>query len=168
MKKITAFIFIIALFGSVTAYAQSTTVNFAANKKGRFVPTQDGYLPDRNITTLGLNKPENICFGKNDILYIADTGNKRILLFDINSGDIVREILYEGFKSPRGVFITTDETLYVADSAAGSSIYFQPQGRMYQNNLRACFYRFRRHAICSLPHRGRSKGQYVYYRRGRV
>ncbi|MDR2597814.1 MAG: YIP1 family protein [Treponema sp.] len=124
MKKLTAFIFIIALFNSVTAYSQSTTVNFAANKKGRFVPTQDGYLPDRNITSLGLKKPENIAFGKNDILYIADTGNKRIVLFDTRSGNIVREILYEGFKSPRGVFITADEILYVADSVAGAVYIF--------------------------------------------
>jgi len=127
MKKFTAFIFIIALFGSAAAYAQSTTVNFAANKKGRFVPTQDGYLPDRNITNLRLNKPENIAFGKNDILYIADTGNRRIVLFDVNSGNIVREILYEGFKSPRGVFITANETLYVADSIAGAVFIFNPQ-----------------------------------------
>jgi sugar lactone lactonase YvrE len=127
MKKLTAFIFIIVLFGSVTAYGQSTTVTFAANKKGRSVPTQDGYLPDRNITSLGLKKPENIAFGKNDVLYIADTGNKRIVLFDVNSGNVVREILYESFKSPRGVFVTADETLYVADSAAEAVFIFNPQ-----------------------------------------
>jgi hypothetical protein len=127
IKKITAFILTIMLFNSMAAYSQSTTINFAANKKGRFVPTQDGYLPDRNITSLGLNNPENIAFGKNDVLYIADTGNKRILLFDINSGNIVREILYEGFKSPRGVFIASDETLYVADSVAEAVFIFNPQ-----------------------------------------
>jgi sugar lactone lactonase YvrE len=127
MKKITAFIFLITLFSLMPVYTQSTTVNFAANKKGRSVPTQDGYLPDRNITGLGLAKPENIAFGKNDVLYIADTGNKRIVLFDVNSGNVVREILYEGFKSPRGVFITADETLYVADSNAGAVFIFNPQ-----------------------------------------
>jgi len=132
MKKLTAFIFIIALFSSVTAYPQSTTVNFAANKKGRFVPTQDGYLPDRNITNLGLKKPENIAFGKNDVLYIADTGNKRIVLFDTNSGNVVREILYEGFKSPRGVFVTPDEDLYVADSVAGAVFIFNPQDECFK------------------------------------
>jgi len=127
MKKITAFIFIIVLFSPLIVYSQSTTVNFAANKKGWFVPTQDGYLPDRNITGLGLNKPENIVFGKDDVLYIADTGNKRIVLFDINSGNIVREILYEDFRAPRGVFVTQDETLYVADSIAGAVFIFNPQ-----------------------------------------
>jgi len=132
MKKLAAFILLIVLFGPAAAYPQSTTVNFAANKRGWFVPTQDGYLPDRNITGLGLDKPENIAFGKNDILYIADTGNRRIVLFDINSGNIVREILYEGFKSPRGVFITPDETLYVADSVAASIFIFNPRGECFR------------------------------------
>jgi len=127
MKKITAFIFIIVFFNPLASYPQSTTVNFAANKKGWFVPTQDGYLPDRNITGLGLNKPENITFGNNDILYIADTGNRRIVLFDINSGNIVREIRYEGFRAPRGVFVNPDETLYVADSTARSVFIFNAQ-----------------------------------------
>jgi len=106
---------------------QSTIVNFAENRKGWFVPTQDGYLPDRNITTLGLNKPENISFGKNDVLYIADTGNRRIVLFDTNSGNVVRTVHYDGFTSPRGVFITEDETLYVADSGAHAVFIFSAQ-----------------------------------------
>ncbi|MDR0473092.1 MAG: hypothetical protein LBH43_05430, partial [Treponema sp.] len=124
MKKSAVFVCILVFFGSTIAPAQSTTVNFAANKKGWFVPTQDGYLPDRNITSLGLNKPENIAFGKNDVLYIADTGNRRIVLFDINSGNIVREITYGGFRSPRGIFVTPDETLYVADSIARAVFIF--------------------------------------------
>ncbi|MDR2731105.1 MAG: hypothetical protein LBB81_09455, partial [Treponema sp.] len=132
MKAFIFIIFIVTLFRSVIAYPQSTTVNFAANKKGRFVPTQDGYLPDRNITNLGLKNPENVAFGKNDVLYIADTGNRRIVLFDINSGNIVREILYEGFKSPRGVFITADETLYVADSTAGAVFIFNSRDECFK------------------------------------
>ena len=127
MKKITVFIFIIVLFSPLTVYPQSTTVNFAANKRGLFVPTQDGYLPDRNITGLGLRNPENITFGENDVLYIADTGNRRIVLFDINSGNIVREIRYEGFRAPRGVFVTPGETLYVADSMARAVFIFNSQ-----------------------------------------
>jgi hypothetical protein len=124
MKKITMFIFIILITNPFAVFSQSTTVNFAINKKGFFVPTQDGYLPEHNITGLGLKSPENITFGKNDILYIADTGNRRIVLFDIHSGNIIREILYEGFQSPRGVFVTTDEILYVADSIAGAVFIF--------------------------------------------
>jgi hypothetical protein len=126
MKNITVLVFTIVFFSPLASYAQSTTVNFAENKKGWFVPTQDGYLPDRNITGLGLNKPENIAFGKNDVLYIADTGNRRIVLFDTNSGNIVRVITYGGFRTPRGVFITPDETLYVADSTAGAVFVFNP------------------------------------------
>ena len=121
-----AFCVLASVFAPLSLPAQSTTVNFAANKRGFFVPTQDGYLPDRNITGLGLNKPENIAFGKNDVLYIADTGNRRIVLFDVNSGAIVREIKYADFKTPRGVFVTPDETLYVADAIAKAVFIFNP------------------------------------------
>ena len=125
MKKTVFIILIFLLIIPYSIYSQqSTVVTFAENKKGWFVPTQDGYLPDRNITTLGLDRPENIAFGKNDILYIADTGNRRIVLFDTNSGVIANEIYYEGFRSPRGVFITEDETLYVADSGARAVFIF--------------------------------------------
>ncbi|MCL2043060.1 MAG: YIP1 family protein [Treponema sp.] len=126
MKKIAAIIFFTATSGALAVFPQSTTVNFAANRSGMFVPTQDGYLPDRNITGIGLNRPENITFGNNDILYIADTGNRRIVLFDVNSGNIVREIRYEGFGAPRGIFVTPDDMLYVADSIAGAVFIFNP------------------------------------------
>ncbi|MCL2243801.1 MAG: YIP1 family protein [Treponema sp.] len=124
MKRLTVFLLIFTLFSSMSYAQQSTIVNFAENRKGWFVPTQDGYLPDRNITTLDLDKPENIAFGKNDMLYIADTGNRRIVLFDTNSGKVSREIRHAGFRSPRGIFVTEDETLYVADSSAASVFIF--------------------------------------------
>ena len=125
MKKIVIVFLLVLLFTNSFLFAQqSTIVNFAENRKGWFVPTQDGYLPDQNITNLGLNKPESIVFGKDDVLYIADTGNRRIVLFDTKSGIVVREIRYEGFRSPRGVFLAEDETLYVADSTAGAVFIF--------------------------------------------
>jgi len=128
MKKYFLLFFIITFIIPFNLFSQqSTIVNFAENRRGWFVPTQDGYLPDRNITTLGLNKPENICFGKNDILYIADTGNSRVVLFDTNSGNIVRIINHAEFKAPRGVFVTENEILYVADSGAGAVFIFNNQ-----------------------------------------
>jgi len=129
MKKFKVLLLFIPLFIPLYVYAQqSTIINFAENRKGWFVPTQDGYLPDRTITTLNLSKPENIGFGKNDVLYIADTGNRRIVLFDTNTGNVVNEIQYEGFRSPRGVFVTEDDILYVADSNAGAVFIFNAEG----------------------------------------
>ncbi|MCL2092723.1 MAG: YIP1 family protein [Treponema sp.] len=126
MKKPLFFIFFLLTLLPVELFSQSTAVSFARNRRGFAVPTQDAYLPEHTITGLGLSNPENIGFGSNDILYIADTGNRRIVLFDTISGTLVREIRYEEFRSPRGLFVTPDDYLYVADSAAQAVYIFNP------------------------------------------
>lgn len=106
---------------------QSTTFTYGINRKGYFVQTQDAYLPDRNITSLNLSGPEDMAFSKDDILYIADKGNRRIVLYDINRDLLIREIKHPDFKAPRGVFITPDNFLYVADSSAGAVFCFNAE-----------------------------------------
>ena len=113
----------VAAFGS-----KSTVLTFTLNRQGRLVRTQDAYLPDRNITTLGLESPENIAFDQNDLLYIADTGNRRVVVFDTRADEVVREIRHDRFHSPRGVFVTPEGLLYVADSAAGIVFIFDDNG----------------------------------------
>jgi len=120
-----AFAFLIILILTpVTVYAASTTLTFGRNRQGWMVRTQDAFLPDRNITVLGLHLPESIVFDQNDFLYIADTGNRRIVIFDTLADEIYREIRYEGFNNPRGVFVTPEMILYVADSGAAAIFLF--------------------------------------------
>jgi tetratricopeptide (TPR) repeat protein len=107
---------------------QSTVYTYSIDRKGRLVRTQDAYLPGRNITGLGLNKPEDIAFGKDGVLYIADTGNRRILVYAVQEDEIVREIRHPQFQAPRGVFAAGDNTLYVADSGAGGVFCFNAAG----------------------------------------
>jgi hypothetical protein len=113
----------------VNAYAaQSTTLTFAANRKGWWVRTQDAFLPDRNVTTLQLNRPESIAFCGNDILYVADRGNRRVLMYDVENDIVTGEIRHPGFVAPRGVFVARNGTLYVADSGAGAVFLFDGDG----------------------------------------
>ena len=108
-----------------TVYAgANTTQTFAWNRRGWLVRTQDAYLPDRNITDLGMNSPQHMVFGNNDLLYIADTGNRRILVLDTIATEVYKELLFDGFSSPRGVFVTPDDVLYVADAGAGAIFIF--------------------------------------------
>jgi len=61
----------------------------------------------------GLNKPEDIFVVGTDI-YIADTGNKRIVVYNIKTGAMTsfgEDIL----RTPRGIFVTEDGEVYVAD-----------------------------------------------------
>jgi len=108
----------------IFAAGANTTMTFAWNRRGWLVRTQDAYLPDRNITDLGLNGPQHMAFGSNDLLYIADTGNRRILIFDTTTNQVYKDLRFEGFESPRGVFITPDDKLYVADAGAGAVFIF--------------------------------------------
>lgn len=117
-----------ALFTPALFAAQSTTFTYGINRKGVFVRTQDAYLPDRNITSLGLSGPEDIAFSRDDVLYIADRGNRRVVLYDIHRDEILRLITHPDFKTPRGVYITPDNTLYVADSSAGAVFCFNADG----------------------------------------
>jgi tetratricopeptide (TPR) repeat protein len=128
-----------------TAFAaQSTTYTYGQNNKGWWVQTQDGFLPDRTVTWLGMSRPEEIAFATGatgatgasgeilDILYIADTGNRRVLLYNVRTDEIAGEITHPEFNTPRGVYITRDGTLYVADAAARCVFIFNSEGEHIQ------------------------------------
>ena len=63
-----------------------------------------------------LDDPHSIAFDSQGRLFVADRGNDRIQIFDQDGGFIDA---WTQFGSPSGLFITTDDVLYVADLAAG-------------------------------------------------
>jgi DNA-binding beta-propeller fold protein YncE len=74
----------------------------------------------------------------NNTIYIADTGNKRIVLLD-SAGRLLKAI--EGFIKPKHIFLSSDETLYVSDQGDASIKIFQG-GKLVQTL---------RHANMKLP-----------------
>ena len=66
-----------------------------------------------------LNDPHSIAFDSAGRLFVADRGNQRIQIFDQDGGVIDA---WTQFGSPSGLFITPDDTLYVADLSAGIRI----------------------------------------------
>lgn len=98
--------------------SQATSYTYTLDDRNYLVRTQDAYLPDRTITNLGLNAPADIVIDKNDIMYIADSGNGRVVVFDLNTEKIVHEIKIDGFQSPKGLFVADDGYIYIADSSA--------------------------------------------------
>lgn len=91
---------------------QTYTLN-AQNEK---IPTQTAYIPVGVFgSDLGLNKPEDI-YLYNDLFYIADAGNKRIVV-TTPTGDLVHIYASSAFVEPTGVFVK-DNFLYIADKQA--------------------------------------------------
>ncbi|MBO5712154.1 MAG: YIP1 family protein [Acholeplasmatales bacterium] len=126
--------------GNVEVEASSaTTSTYTLDYKGNFVSTQDAYLPKLTFTELGLNNPSDL-FINNDIVYISDTGNDRVVLLDANTGEVINELsefIFEGkdyrFKLPTGLYVNvnphetygvTGALLYVCDGDSKSVYIF--------------------------------------------
>ncbi len=103
---------------------QATSYTYAADENGYWVRTQDAYLPDKTVTELGLSAPEDLFIDENNMLYIADTGNRRIVKYDIAKGKIAAELTSSEFTAPRGVYVTVEGDIYVADSGTRAVLIF--------------------------------------------
>lgn len=129
MKKRRIFTFIIlfitlGLFGtlltSVEVNASAPFKTRTLNRYGDMVDTQDAYEPilSKKIIEIegvneSVNKPQDLFIDKDDIMYLADTDNKRIIIMDTNFNHITTfgvGILDQ----PLGIFVR-DDKIYVAD-----------------------------------------------------
>ena len=104
--------------------SQATSYTYTLDENGYFVRTQDAYLTDKTITDLGLSGPQDLFIDQDNMLYIADTGNRRIVKYSIQTGEVVGELKHDGFSTPRGIFVTEEGDIYVADSGAKTVFRF--------------------------------------------
>lgn len=122
------------------AASQATSYTYTLDDESELVRTQDAYLPDRTITSLGLANPSDMVIDENDHLYIADTGNKRIVVYDLNTeevleivnADTVKDEKFEGFNTPKGIYRTDAGEIYVADAGAKTVFKFSKDYKFEQ------------------------------------
>ncbi|MDE7300048.1 MAG: NHL repeat-containing protein [Lachnospiraceae bacterium] len=86
------------------------------------------YIPDTSVsgTTIGVGSflsPQDLCVSPGGNIYIADTGNHRIVEVDSKLSSAVREIngfvrdgVQEKFNQPNGVCVSQNGQIYIADS----------------------------------------------------
>lgn len=99
---------------------------------GRYVETQTAYEPIGTINKVGeltLEKPADLKISAKGLIYIADTGNKRVIVTD-QSGQLIRIIGEGDLSAPMGLFITPDETIYVADEKKGKVFVYSETGEL--------------------------------------
>lgn len=125
------------LLGSFcSARADSATAyTYTVSARGDFKRTQDAYLcAGTLLQDAGLVTPEDL-FIRDDRLYIADAGNRRIVRYDLLSGETA--ILCENQVSyPTGLFVDEQENLYVADYGAKAVLKFSAGGELLHTYLR--------------------------------
>lgn len=142
MKRKRKFIKLAALFlvamvltsgmSAVTVSAETPYRTFTINGYGRMEETQTAYLAHETIIKFGeefMSAPKDICVTDDGKIYVADTGNSRILV-GTTEGEL-EQIIGEGtLKSPQGVFVTENKHVYVADSDAEAVFEFDPEGNV--------------------------------------
>jgi tetratricopeptide (TPR) repeat protein len=133
MKKMRLLTFIVLIFASLlisvsTAHgAAATSYTMTFNAKFDYVRTQDAYLPDKTIINLNLKSAQDMYFDENDILFISDTDNKRIIKYDPSTNTILQEITYAPMVKPTGIFVS-ERGIYIADPTAATIFRFDLDG----------------------------------------
>ncbi len=117
---------------SVTAFADTPYVTYTINGYGQIRRTQTAYLAHSTVIKFGeesLAAPSDICLADDGLIYVADSGNRRIVVGTAD-GELVRIIGEGTLKNPRGVFVTADGSVYVADRDAERIFIFAPDGEL--------------------------------------
>lgn len=90
--------------------------------------TPSAYVPDTSISGVNLgigafSSPQDMCVAQDGKVYVADTGNNRIVVLDKDMKNALRIIdgferdgQTDTFNSPQGVAVSEKNELYIADS----------------------------------------------------
>ena len=137
MKRMLLALVLVMLFtmlAPVAAYAETPYVTYTIDGYGTIRQTQTAYLAYETITKFGeetLSGPSDMMVTDDGLIYIADSGNKRIVVGNL-AGELVQIIGTDVLKNPMGVFVTKDKHVYVADRDAESVFIFDESGALIQ------------------------------------
>lgn len=118
---------LILLIITILAYSSNSTfLTYTVIKNNKWKITQDAYLVSEVILKdAGLYYPEDM-YLKDDKLYIADSGNARIVVYDLKTRQI-QEIGTWSLFTPTGVFVDNNY-IYVADIGLSEIVIFDKNG----------------------------------------
>ncbi len=142
IKRIIASVFAVLICSStITASALSTSLNYQYDEDNTSIPAPETYIAKEVIygTDIGIgafDTPSDIFVDENGFVYIADTGNNRIVVLDSNLS-FVREINQvsgsevTGFSGPKGIFVK-DNNMYICDTGNTRVIAVHEDGSIFR------------------------------------
>lgn len=105
---------------------------FTMDGYGNVMQTQTAYLPYETIAKFdeeAMKNPNDLCLTEDGEIYVADTGNKRIIVGNLE-GNLIKTVGEGILQTPMGVFVTKDKHVYVADRDAGRIFVFDENGEL--------------------------------------
>jgi DNA-binding beta-propeller fold protein YncE len=114
------------LSAAASAATQSTGYTITQTITGQEAISQDAYVPSAMYLNLALKQAQDL-FILDNIMYIADTGNERILRIDTGTNEMT-EIGLGVLDGPRGVCADEQGRIYVADKE--KAYRFTPDGEL--------------------------------------
>lgn len=109
------------------AQAQSPYTTWAMGPGGELYLTQDAYVP-RGEIDLPVSAAEDMFLAPDAALYIADTGNSRIL--KLRNFQVVAELGKGLLQAPTGVVVDDDGVIYVADAGKNTVVILDADGNL--------------------------------------
>ncbi len=154
MKKIISVLLIVLSLSMIipavmlSASAASAYQTYTYSIEGTALYSPDAYSADISLTSkdMGLdkdlNKPNDLVTDNDGNVYIADSGNNRIVIFNSNyeyQGSLetfVIEGIDSTFKNPKGVFVT-DTSIWVCDTGNLRLLEFDKETRSFKKKIDA-------------------------------
>jgi len=112
--------------------ADSPYKTYTFDGYGYTIQTQTAYSPYETLTKFdeeSLSGPSDLHVTDDGEIYVADTGNARIIVGDIE-GNLIKTIGEGELVTPKGVFVTKDKHVYVADRDAQAIFEFDADGTL--------------------------------------
>ncbi|MBK8021533.1 MAG: DUF1282 family protein [Chloroflexi bacterium] len=131
MKRSLPILFILLIGLLVTAVPLTALAPYTTYTLGPglfFWPSQDAYTPVDEVD-LPVSSPEEMFLAPDGSLYVADTGNGRIVRLD-SEFQIAAEYGQGLLQSPTGLFVDEDGTLYVADAKKNTVVILDADGNL--------------------------------------
>lgn len=137
-------LFVTATVVPLSAYAEVVYWTNTKDSDGHLIWTQPAYYPvavigqdlvakdkDGNVKPSPMQNPKDVFIDDRDHIYVADTGNSRIVEFDSN-GQWVRYITVpeanKPLNKPEGVFVTKEGDIYIADTGNKRVVHLDKDG----------------------------------------
>ena len=152
MKKLSALLLALLLLWPHAGLAVVGMDAFVADEDQNFIPMPAAYEVYDTIKNLGdagfMNHPEDLFIDADDLLYVADTENNRVL--KMNRAGTVLEIIDSAagaaLNKPRGVYVHADGSLWIADTGnlriatlysdgGDRRVYNKPDSALLENNF---------------------------------